>query len=557
MKQYLKRGRRGFTLVEMLVSVALCMFIMLILTGAFQSGIDAFRILRSTGQMAEKLRIASAVIRRDVASQHFDGSFQPGLSGPYLSDQRLDKIGWAPPEMGYFRIYAPRVIREGLDSDNVPVTRAVNHQMAMTVKRSGTTVADAFQANMPGLPGSNLTSLSSYELGTSSLFASKWGEVSYFLYPNPNQTIQGAYGQEQLYTLYRRVSTLAPSPVSGQVIDSSTSSAYSAPEISQTLLANGGVTGYYNSPADVTMPLYSVVTTPAGSRNYSGATQPNLVRQIPNLLDPNTNQPLAQPLLQEVLSFEIRAIYDIPSVVNPLNGAVTPLHTILQDGTDPLTGPVGSNQFNRSNGGISDPADATINWPFLELPRYTYLPRRNNNGFNYGYHPGNLNSSFAPPPTPPYPAIAVSLPYPPPYTQVTNAGLNTNPNPSSFNYPPSIPPNPLDINFPSNRYRPEGMQFAYTFDTWTRYGNASQFPNLKYVNWDNDSIEPPSPTPYVPGNPYTDLQTNPANNVPTGCLVPWEDRPPMRIRIRALQIKLRVWDAKAGLARQVTIIQDV
>lgn len=99
MKQYLKRGRRGFTLVEMLVSVALCMFIMLILTGSFQSGIDAFRILRSTGQMAEKLRIASAVIRRDVASQHFDGSFQPGLSGPYLSDQRLDKIGWAPPEM--------------------------------------------------------------------------------------------------------------------------------------------------------------------------------------------------------------------------------------------------------------------------------------------------------------------------------------------------------------------------------------------------------------------------------------------------------------------------
>ena len=32
---------------------------------------------------------------------------------------------------------------------------------------------------------------------------------------------------------------------------------------------------------------------------------------------------------------------------------------------------------------------------------------------------------------------------------------------------------------------------------------------------------------------------------------------PLKVRVRALQIKLRIWDLKSKQTRQVTIVQDV
>ena len=89
--------RRGFTIVELLVAAALSMFIMAIITTAFSKGIDTFRTVRAAGNLQEKLRMASVVIKRDLAAQHFDGSYHPGLSGAFLTDQRLDQVGWTPP----------------------------------------------------------------------------------------------------------------------------------------------------------------------------------------------------------------------------------------------------------------------------------------------------------------------------------------------------------------------------------------------------------------------------------------------------------------------------
>ena len=40
------------------------------------------------------------IIRRDLASEHFDGPFIPGRSGPRVGDQRLDQPGWMPPRRG-------------------------------------------------------------------------------------------------------------------------------------------------------------------------------------------------------------------------------------------------------------------------------------------------------------------------------------------------------------------------------------------------------------------------------------------------------------------------
>ncbi len=140
--------RRGFTIVELLVAAALSMFIMAILSTAFSKGIDTFRTVRAAGNMQEKLRMASVVIKRDLAAQHFDGGFHPGLSGAFLTDQRLDQVGWTPPSQGYFFIANPDPgIFEGIDEDGIWSTRATSHQMGMTVKLSGQTPDQLFYAN--------------------------------------------------------------------------------------------------------------------------------------------------------------------------------------------------------------------------------------------------------------------------------------------------------------------------------------------------------------------------------------------------------------------------
>src|SRR5688572_11398631 len=67
------RRRPAFTLVEMMVSVALVLFIMVILTEAFGKGLESFRTLKSVGDMESRLRAADMVLRRDLKADHFEG----------------------------------------------------------------------------------------------------------------------------------------------------------------------------------------------------------------------------------------------------------------------------------------------------------------------------------------------------------------------------------------------------------------------------------------------------------------------------------------------------
>ena len=66
--------RRGFTLTELLVSMALIVFIMVILSEAFTAGVQAFRDLKAAGDMGERLRAASAALRRDLLDSHFEST---------------------------------------------------------------------------------------------------------------------------------------------------------------------------------------------------------------------------------------------------------------------------------------------------------------------------------------------------------------------------------------------------------------------------------------------------------------------------------------------------
>src|SRR5262249_39598952 len=99
------RRRQGFTIVELLVAMALIVFIMVILTEAFTAGLESFRQLKAIGDMQEKMRAVFIILRRDLQSEHFDEQ-----RGNRLSDQDFTPLPGQtvprmdPPNNGYFRI---------------------------------------------------------------------------------------------------------------------------------------------------------------------------------------------------------------------------------------------------------------------------------------------------------------------------------------------------------------------------------------------------------------------------------------------------------------------
>src|SRR5579884_1880068 len=124
------KRRQGFTLVELLVAMALIIFMMAILSGAFQAALGTFRNLKAQGDLAEKLRATAQILQRDLAANHFDGNRR-------LSDPTFWNNG--PPQQGFFQIWhgsIPSAVAgnlsfdEGADPDGIHSYRTANHSMA-------------------------------------------------------------------------------------------------------------------------------------------------------------------------------------------------------------------------------------------------------------------------------------------------------------------------------------------------------------------------------------------------------------------------------------------
>ena len=64
----IKRSRAGFTLIEMMVSVALCMLLLAGLVSLYCFGISSFASTATYAELSQKTRHASDVISRDVRS---------------------------------------------------------------------------------------------------------------------------------------------------------------------------------------------------------------------------------------------------------------------------------------------------------------------------------------------------------------------------------------------------------------------------------------------------------------------------------------------------------
>src|SRR6516164_6812291 len=93
------RHRHGFTITELLVAMALIMFIMAILSTAFVAGLTAFRDLKAVGDMDQKLRAVLVALQRDLSDAHFtDGSGNTDKTDTVASPP-------AAPFGGFFLVY--------------------------------------------------------------------------------------------------------------------------------------------------------------------------------------------------------------------------------------------------------------------------------------------------------------------------------------------------------------------------------------------------------------------------------------------------------------------
>ena len=95
--------RPAFTIIELLVALALVLFIMSIISQVFVDTSEAFRSQRAKAELSEKLRFITQTLRADLRASHFENNRR-------LSDDDFWSDG--PPKMGYFRLEQARPYTE-------------------------------------------------------------------------------------------------------------------------------------------------------------------------------------------------------------------------------------------------------------------------------------------------------------------------------------------------------------------------------------------------------------------------------------------------------------
>lgn len=294
------RRRAGFTLVEMMVSVALVLFIMVILTEAFGKGLESFRTLKGIGDLEAKLRSAVTVLRRDLAFDHFEGKRR-------LSDDRLTWQIAGRPREGRFDIlscppaWGTGVQPEGQDADSIDFQRANDTLLHFTSKARGNDRSEFFTAIVPkqsplvwGIQGPIRTTFfdqpadarfQEQTLGAMANYPSQWAELAYFLRPSGANA-----GSEPLHVLYRSQFVL--------VADNSKLNWPPRPNWARTLADHQDI-------------ACRVVDEGTGPRLHF-STPSDLARVSPyNTFDPgNPGNPnawnrAATPILTDVLSFDV------------------------------------------------------------------------------------------------------------------------------------------------------------------------------------------------------------------------------------------------------------
>jgi hypothetical protein len=320
----------------MLVATALVIFIMVILTQAFGTGMDALRQLKTIGDMQEKLRTASIIISRDLAGNHITDT-----NGP----RTVSGFNWSngPPTDGFFRIWhgtgplnAAYGGYEGIDGDQLPSYRVTDHILHFTVNRAtieaqqGIHRPDFASAVVPA--GSPLPALVTGTTGNrfqdvANLYNYQLYEVAYFL-SDLNQKTPG--GLER-YALIRRQKLLVPHPDSnGTDVNDVTKNpvpanaaniqGYSEVSCNTNPLAANAAWLYFNNSNDITVPERRFAMDPNNGIANGGIP---IKGGYPLISAQDATKAGSDLLLTDVLSFQVMVLFSGQTTFTDLYSAAS------------------------------------------------------------------------------------------------------------------------------------------------------------------------------------------------------------------------------------------
>lgn len=343
--------RAGFTLVELMVAMALIILIMTILSVAFQVGMDSLSQLKSIGGLSEQLRTAQATLQRDLQANHLEDPTGNPVRVSALHSSPATALPWTGLNRGYFTVTQRRMgsgtggvdTKEGFDSeidswrgDSESAQTPGFHILRMTVQLSGQTAQETFSADAPPGLAAVAGSLSSFASSPNTM-VSRWAEVVYFIRPNGLFTSSNDPNAPPMpvYTLYRRLRLLGngpavifetgPAPPGSIIADPA-----AFPDLSWSrIIPTSPQQSRLNTPADITAPANrlggsSDPTVPA-AQPYSPALTPDTPSAGPTFPWPaGLPFPYRIPasalhqrfgsdvVLNNVVSFQVQAVTDPP-----------------------------------------------------------------------------------------------------------------------------------------------------------------------------------------------------------------------------------------------------
>ncbi len=253
-------SRNAFTLVELMVAMALIILMLSIMSQAFVIATGVMQGLKEVADMQEKIRPAITLLQRDLGANHFEGSKK--LSDPEFWDN-------GPPREGYFMLWQDKAydVAEGT-TNNVTFSQsaaAANHMLAFTVKLPGKSPNDFFESSFGGAFGNLFFNGVGTPLGmtdsnirrfesNANLIHSDWAEVAYFLgiqnAPVTDRTDGKSAPSLPYFSLYRQQRIVLPNfniPITGVVL----------PAINAAIkeeISCETSTGTFNKPSDLTVP---------------------------------------------------------------------------------------------------------------------------------------------------------------------------------------------------------------------------------------------------------------------------------------------------------------
>ena len=355
-----RNPRNGFTLVELMVAMALIILMLSIMSQAFVIATGTMQGLKEVADMQEKIRPAITLLQRDLGANHFEGIKK--LSDPEFWDN-------GPPKEGYFMLWQDRAndVAEGA-TNNVTFSQSAalaNHMLAFTVKLPGKSPNEFFESsslggafgntffNITGTPAAMTDSNTRRFEKDSSLIHSEWAEVAYFLGPhtgNPDGYTDGKAGPAlAYYNLYRQQRLVLPSyniagvtlptPSDNPATRAATRDAYSELSFHPYERSSSGADILkFNSPSDLTVPWKRM-----GNRNYNQLGNPAgpLFSEFPTTSAKVNSDIIAT----NVISFDVKLLTDLRYDYEDLT-------TILSQGSYSAYPPVSNYALANGNAAI-------------------------------------------------------------------------------------------------------------------------------------------------------------------------------------------------------------